>query len=42
MKPYLLKNEELKELASKIRGWGVMSTHIERAVSYTRLRAHET
>ena len=35
MKPYLLKNEELKELASKIRGWGVMSTHIEREFNFS-------
>ena len=30
MKPYLLQNEELKELVAKIPEWKIMSTHIER------------
>ena len=31
MKPYLLQNEELKDLSAKIRGGGFMKKHIERA-----------
>ena len=30
MKPYLLQNEELKELSSKIPGWKITSNKIER------------
>ena len=30
MKPYLLQNEELKELSSKIPGWKITSNNIER------------
>ena len=30
MKPYLLQNEELKELSANIRGWIIMANHIER------------
>ena len=34
MKPYLLKNEELKELFSKIPGWEIISNHIEREFTF--------
>ena len=34
MKPYLLNNDELKELSSKIPGWGIMVNHIEREFSF--------
>ena len=30
MKPYLLQNEELKELVAIIPGWTIISNHIER------------
>ena len=30
MKPYLLQNEELRELIAKIPGWIIISNHIER------------
>ena len=30
MKPYLIQNEGLKELVSKIPGWEITSNHIER------------
>ena len=30
MKPYLLQNEELKQLVAKIPGWKIISNHIER------------
>ena len=35
MKAYLLQNEELKELAVKIPGWTVMSSHIEREFNFS-------
>ena len=35
MKPYLLQNEELKELSVKIRGWGIMKNHIEREFNFS-------
>ena len=34
MKPYLLQNEELKELVAKIPGWGIFSNHIEREFNF--------
>ena len=34
MKAYLLQNVELKELAAKIPGWGIMSNHIEREFNF--------
>jgi len=34
MKPYLLKNEELKELIVKTPGWVIMSNHIEREFNF--------
>ena len=34
MKPYLLENEELKELAAKIQGWVIISNHIEREFNF--------
>jgi len=34
MKPYLLPNGELKELAAKIPGWEIMSKHIEREFNF--------
>ena len=34
MKPYLLQNEELKELPKKIRGWGIMGNYIEREFNF--------
>ena len=30
MKPYLLQNEELKELVAKIPGWDIMPNYIKR------------
>ena len=35
MKPYLLQNEELKELSVKIRGWEIMKNHIEREFNFS-------
>ena len=34
MKPYLLHNEELKELVAKIPGWKIMTTYIEREFNF--------
>ena len=34
MKPYLLQNEELKELVAKIPGWKIMTTYIEREFNF--------
>ena len=34
MKPYLLQKEELKEISDKIRGWTIMSNHIEREFDF--------
>ena len=34
MKPYLLQNEELKELVVKIPGWEINSKHIEREFNF--------
>ena len=34
MKPYLLQNEELKELVAKIPGWEIFSNHIEREFNF--------
>ena len=34
MKPYLLQNEELKELVVKIPGWKINSKHIEREFNF--------
>ena len=34
MKPYLLRNEELKELVAKIQGWEINSNHIEREFNF--------
>ena len=34
MKPYLLKNEELKELIAKIPGWIIMEDYIEREFNF--------
>ena len=34
MKPYLLQNEELKELVAKIPGWVIVSNHIEREFNF--------
>ena len=34
MKPYLLKNEEIKELTAKIPGWEIHPSHIERDISF--------
>ncbi len=30
MKPYLLQNDEIKELTAKIPGWSISSSYIER------------
>ena len=35
MKPYLLRNEELKELVAKIPGWEIMPNHIERELNFS-------
>ena len=35
MKPYLLQNEELKELVAKIPGWDISSNHIEKEFNFT-------
>ena len=35
MKPYLLQNEELKELIVKIPGWEITSNQIEREFNFT-------
>ena len=35
MKPYLLQNEELKELSAKIRGWRIIANHIEREFNFS-------
>ena len=35
MKPYLLKNEELKELIAKIPGWEINSKYIKREFNFT-------
>ena len=34
MKPYLLDNEELKELAVKLPGWEISSQHIKKKFSF--------
>ena len=34
MKPYLLKNEELKELIAKIPGWEINSKYIKREFNF--------
>ena len=34
MKPYLLHNEELKELIAKIPGWKIISNYIEREFKF--------
>ena len=34
MKPYLLKNVELKELVATIPGWKIISNHIEREFNF--------
>ena len=34
MKPYLLQNEELKELVAKIPGWEIISNHIAREFNF--------
>ena len=34
MQPYLLKDEDLKELAVKIPGWEVKSEHIQREFNF--------
>jgi len=34
MKPYLLKEEEIKELAAKIPGWEIYPTYIERNIIF--------
>ena len=34
MKPYLLKEEEIKELQAKIPGWKIDSKYIERNISF--------
>ena len=34
MKPYLLQNEELKELVAKIPGWYILSNYIEREFNF--------
>ena len=34
MKPYLLQDEELKELVAKIPGWEINSKHIEREFNF--------
>ena len=34
MKPYLLQNEELKELVAKIPRWEIISNHIEREFQF--------
>ena len=34
MEPYLLQNQELKELVAKIPGWQIMPLHIEREFSF--------
>ena len=35
MKPYLLQDEELRELAAKIPGWEIISNHIEREFNFS-------
>ena len=35
MKPYLLQNEELKELSAKLPGWTIMVNHIEREFNFS-------
>ena len=35
MKPYLLKDGELKELIAKIPGWEIKSGHIERELDFS-------
>ena len=35
MKPYLLQDEELKELLAKIPGWEIMPDHIEREFNFS-------
>ena len=34
MKPYLLDNEELKELANKLTGWKISNQNIEKKFSF--------
>ncbi len=34
MKPYLLNEEEIKELAAKISGWEIHPTYIERSIVF--------
>ena len=35
MKPYLLQNEELKELGVKIPGWEIMQNHIKKEYNFS-------
>ena len=35
MKPYLLKDRELKELSKKIPGWQIKTSHLEREFNFT-------
>jgi len=35
MKPYLLKDQELKELIAIIPGWEIKSNHLEREFNFT-------
>ena len=37
MNPYLLKEEELKELSAKIEGWEILTNHIEKEFYIQRL-----
>ena len=34
MKPFLLQNEEIKELTAKIAGWEISSKYIERSFTF--------
>ena len=34
MKPYILKEEEIKELSAKIPGWEIHSNHLERNIVF--------
>ena len=34
MKPYLLQNDQLKELVAKIPGWEILPNHIEREFNF--------
>tara|TARA_Y100000766_G_C18325909_1_gene327806 strand:+ start:161 stop:451 length:291 start_codon:yes stop_codon:yes gene_type:complete len=35
MKPYLLQNDELREISTKLQGWKIVVNHIEREFNFS-------